>query len=325
MTGSPFNQALLERFARKPEGFAEFREESWNRFIRMGLPEKKGAFQYFPLSQLYGTSFETQTSSGAAGEENTLVFIDGEFRPDLVAPERAKRSRHSTLGRSAALLPQHPFPQAISAASQEKDPFALLNLSLHMRGAFVFIPPKALIKQPIRSIHYMSRPCFPRVQLFVGAKAQVEWISTVVQETRQPLWASLVFDAALDEGAKLHLTQTYSRRSGEFSFRRGEGRFKEAKFTSVSVHRGSRALRQDYKMHLIGPEAEVELSGLALLQNNLQSHVHVLMEHEAPHCTSRQHFKGVYAITASRASKERFMSTPKRRRPRPTSSTTICF
>lgn len=294
MTGSLFKEDLLERFTKKPAGFTELREQCWNRFVQMGLPEKKGAFQYFPLSQLYGTAFGNQTATCANCEENTLVFIDGEFKPELsrlselkdlvILPlEDAHRSYHGILSRRLSQI-----------AAEEKDPFALLNLSLHARGAFVFIPPKAVIEQPIRSVHYISRPCFPRLQLFVGARAEVKWISTVVQDSAQPLWASLVFDAALDEGAACHLTQNYTLDAESFLFDAVRATLKkQAKFTAVTVHRGSRALRQDYKMHLIGEEAEADLSGLALLQDHQQSHVHVRMEHEAPHCRSRQHFKGV--------------------------------
>ncbi len=294
MTGSPFNQTLLEKFSKKPEGFAEIRAKSWDRFIQMGLPEKKGAFQYFPLSQLYSAEILDQTSTGAACEENTLVFIDGEFKPELsrlgqlkdlvILPlEEAHRSYHGILSRR--------FTQV---SSEEKDPFALLNLALHSKGAFVFIPPKLAVKEPIRCIHYISRPCFPRVQLFVGARAEVQWISTVVQQTASPLWASVVTDVAVDEGAHCHLTQNYTINAESFLFDATRATLKkQAKFTAISVHRGSKALRQDYKMHLTGEEAEAQLLGLSLLQDNQQSHVHVLMEHEAPHCRSRQHFKTV--------------------------------
>ena len=294
MTGSPFNQALLERFAEKPEGFAEFRAQAWNRFVQMGLPEKKGTFQYFPLSSLYGAAYENHTSISLPCEENTLIFIDGEFKPELsrmkelrdlvILPlEEAQRSYHGILSRRLA-----------QNATEEKDPFALLNLSLHKKGVFVFIPPKAVIKKPIRSIHYVSRPCFPRLQLFVGARAEVQWISQVVQQTQQPVWASLVLDVALDEGAQCHVTQSYQVDPESFLFDAVRATLKkQAQFTAISVHKGAKALRQDYKMQLAGEEAEAHLYGLSQLQDNQQSHVHVHMEHQAPHCRSRQHFKGV--------------------------------
>ncbi len=294
MTGSPFNQDLLERFAQSPAGFIEERALSRDRFLRMGLPEKRGPFQYFPLSQLYGASFRNGSAVFRGCEENTLIFLDGEFKPELsrlsnlkdlvILPlEEAQRSYHSILSRRLS-----------QSASEEKDPFALLNLSLHNRGAFVFIPPNALIKNPIRAVHYISRPCFPRVQLFVGARARVEWISTVIQDAPQPLWSSLVFDAALDEGAEVHLTQNYTLSPESFLFDATRVALKkQARFTAVAVHKGSRALRQDYHLHLAGEEAAAELFGLSLLEDNRQAHVHVRMEHEAPHCRSRQHFKGV--------------------------------
>ena len=63
-----------------------------------------------------------------------------------------------------------------------------------------------------------------------------------------------------------------------------------SQFTSVSH---STAGKQTYTVSLNGEGASAELRGLLDLSGKEEGHVDVLMEHHAPHCRSRQHFKFV--------------------------------
>ena len=319
MTGSPFDQALLE--IKRPEGFAEFRAEELGPFYPNGPSRKKGAVR--PISPSLNSTaqrLDTRPPRSKAAKKTPSSSSTESSNRSSRASASSKTSSFCRWKRRSAPTTESSPEDLHTALSEEKDPFALLNsLAAHPRRFCVYST-RRRDQHPIRSVHYLSRPCFPRVQLFVGAKARVEWISTVVQGSPQPLWSSLVFDAALDEGAEVHLTESYTLSSESFLFDATRASLKkQAQFTAVTVHKGSRALRQDYHLHLLGEEAAADLSGLALLQDNQQAHVHVRMEHEAPTADRANTSKGSSGTTASRASKERSTSTRKRRRPRPTS------
>lgn len=61
----------------------------------------------------------------------------------------------------------------------------------------------------------------------------------------------------------------------------------------MSVNRGAKALRQDYRVDLVGEMADAKLSGLSLLSGLKQCSTNVLISHIAPHTTSMQLFKAV--------------------------------
>ena len=68
---------------------------------------------------------------------------------------------------------------------------------------------------------------------------------------------------------------------------------KNSSFHAFAVTNGSETVRTDYKVTLIGENAESSLNGLWMLQDKLEFHTHILFDHQAPNCRSRQLFKGV--------------------------------
>lgn len=78
---------------------------------------------------------------------------------------------------------------------------------------------------------------------------------------------------------------------------------RSARLKTVSIMGEREMERVDYKVSLMGAGAEASLYGLYTPHNSAQVHVNVLMEHQSPHTTSKQLFKGVLS-DASRASFE---------------------
>ena len=129
-----------------------------------------------------------------------------------------------------------------------------------------------------------------RVHIVAGAHAE----ATVVQETHgaQEVFSHVVTDVTLEEGAHLACVLQNERHGWSFSSLRGLVK-RSAHFESTSLSEGHAIAREDYKVTLAGENSEVLLQGLWVLDGQAQHHVHVLMEHTAPHCRSMQLFKGV--------------------------------
>jgi Fe-S cluster assembly protein SufD len=52
-------------------------------------------------------------------------------------------------------------------------------------------------------------------------------------------------------------------------------------------------VRNDYRVVIGGENAEASLNGVWMLGDRNESHMHVIVDHQAPHCRSMQLFKGV--------------------------------
>jgi Fe-S cluster assembly protein SufD len=291
----------------------ELRQLSWERFLELGLPKRGGgAFQYLPLSQFYAGSYALSVSCTLSKEEVApyiipesqnahVVFVNGHFQPHL--------SDLSGVHKQVVILPLQEAVRSYSgflqqrwtkSIKEEKNPFVLLNAALGQEGLFVFIPPKIQIDTPIQCL-YLNNPqeeatalFSPRVHLFVGASANVQWISTHACLQEHPFWFNGLLDCALEENAQLHHTVTTDLLESAWHFESIRATLKKhSQFKQVSVNRGAKSLRQDIRVSLLGEESEADLQGLWMLEKSRQSHTHILMEHLAPHCRSLQRFKGI--------------------------------
>ena len=68
---------------------------------------------------------------------------------------------------------------------------------------------------------------------------------------------------------------------------------RDSRLHFLSVSRGAKLARTSIKVQLLEENCEALLQGLNVLDLDLQKHTHVLVEHVAPCCRSRQHFKGI--------------------------------
>ncbi len=276
------------------------RQRFWNRFNELGLPKpKQEAFQYLPLRTL---SYPTEQ---AAEKKHTLkeieahllpdcsgriVFVDGFFDPDLSAlPEGCQLLPLDAAMKSYGLVLQNRFARTLK---EETDPFACLNGAFHGRGAFLYIQPGVEIDTPIQVLSLFTSEqdwMAERLQIFLGKAAKASLIQTFVGKGT----AVDLIDISLDAGAHLSITDsTHQIDPSAMLFRNIRAALKRDSFLSTfSYSEGAKVLRKSLQATLLEENSEVHFKGLDNLYGAQQAHTHILVEHKAPHCISRQHFK----------------------------------
>ncbi len=302
------NPFLTEKYQQLSSGgpLALVRQKAWERFLQMGLPQRKGStgFQYVPLHQLYEKTFQPCVALDIEQaafldaiypqcRESFLVFVDGVFRPDFsntqgIPTQIVMTSLEEAMPFYGSVLHGH----LIQQISQEKDAFALLNLSLHERGIFIYVPPELDITIPIQILHVVSQDAMPRIQVFVGAHSKVSFISNVAVRKPEKPWVNSVIDFFLEKGAAVHHVDFPGCQGLHFQATRAHLK-RESLLQTVNVVTEAQLVRNDYRVALCGEQARADLQGIWMLKGNGQAHTHVLMEHKAPHAHSMQCFKGV--------------------------------
>ncbi|MDR3623821.1 MAG: SufD family Fe-S cluster assembly protein [Chlamydiales bacterium] len=313
-----FLRSLHEHYANasKEDALQHFRARSWDRFLDLGLPKKrKESYQYVPLRTLYVTEFlgreqileelkveDIESHILSECRHSCIVFVDGKFDKSLSNMSSIKhnivwKALSDAFRTYGTFLNNH----LGKSLKEETDAFALLNMALSSGSAFIYIPPKIKIEVPIQILHVVTNKsplCFPRVQLFVGAFAEVSFVSKTVQEKDADVFLSGMYDFVVDEGAKVHYsTLDSSFKSWQFEFLRAQLK-KNSLFQAVSHTRGAKTFRQDFYVSLLGENSECALYGLWDLKKNQESHTNVFIEHVAPFCKSLQLFKGVLSDTS---------------------------
>lgn len=311
MQTDPFYKALEELYS-SLGSVSSSQAKAWERFQERKLPTKRSeAFTYMPLRMLYAAEFNSFTNTAVAKETidpfiypeskgSALVFVDGAFSLELSSLSNLPSSVAAMAlsiaekGTYAGFL-QRRFQQRMQ---EEDDPFALLTMALSREGAFVFIPPKVEIQAPIQCLFVTTRDhisSFPRLQVAVGAHARASFVTTSLHlGGEEGFFQSGLIDLSLDEASRVEhaLYMDLPKKAWGLMAIRASLK-KDSNIDCKNLSTGSKSVRQDYHFSLVGEGADAKISGLSWLEENHQSHVHVLIDHKAPHCTSHQFFKGV--------------------------------
>lgn len=274
------------------------RERFWQRFSKEGLPrQSQEAFQYLPLSKLAMpiappsepaadfSELEPHLLPGSAGR---IVFSDGYFSPELsLLPKGCILLSLGDAMKSYGFVLENRFAKALK---EETDPLAALNGAFHGRGAFVYLPPGLCLEQPIQIVSLFSSAQWmaQRLQLFLGKGAKATFIQTFAGKGT----AVELIDTVLDAGARLSIQDRSHLQEEAVFFRNLRASLKrDAHLSAFSFSEGSAIYRRSLSASLLEEGAEVHLKGLDNLSGSREAHTHVHVEHVAPHCLSRQHFK----------------------------------
>jgi len=320
-----FVSHLKDHFLKNLEGITPLqkaiREKAWNRFIQLGLPQKKDpGYQYFPLNQFYQESYELSDLTDIPEDQlasliypecnrSYIVFLNGQYVPQL-SDISALPEEVITLRLRDALNTYGSFLQGrlSRAIKEEIDPFATLNIALIQMGLFIYVPPKIIVDTPIQCIHLISndKPALfnPRIHFFLGRESKVKWIYEHHCVKDFEYFSNGVIDIALEDGAVFEQCGALNPCPHGWCFEATRVTLKrDSQFKSLTCTVGAKSVRQDFRVSLMGENASCDLKGISLLSNEKQSHVNVLVDHQAPNCQSNQHFKNVIN-KASRSSFE---------------------
>lgn len=185
-----------------------------------------------------------------------------------------------------------------SLSAQCSNPLVAVNSAFLSDGIVVNVPRGIVCDEVIRLVHLVTgdQATFPRTLIVVEEGASVTIVEELViigdREVQNPAVAEIVLapGAHCSYTRLIEATPTTQQLSAVFV--RAD---RDAQFRSFFMNTGGAVVRDEVYPTLVGAGAEVHVSGLALGQEKERVDTVVSMEHAAPHCQSRQLFKGIYA------------------------------
>lgn len=306
MTEEKHVSTLKERFeSLSSQSLKNLRSKSWERFEALGLPNRKNELWKYVKSRklLTPSSFAKETPQVdpsvfflPESSDSTLVFVNGSYSPSLSkVPQNVTAMELSKASTSFGAFLNNQWGHSLK---NDTDPYATLNGALHEEGLFLYIPPNKVIESPIHLLHIVSSPdsivTMPRTHVFVGAQSEASLITQTIAWNNEH-GVNQVLEFSIEEGANVSLYQMDSEQQASnwhLTAIRGQLK-KNSVFSSLSTTMGSATTRHDYRLTMLGENAEVSLEGLALLHHHTEAHTNVLIEHKAPNCRSNQLFKSV--------------------------------
>ncbi|APC19077.1 Fe-S cluster assembly protein SufD [Pseudomonas frederiksbergensis] len=229
-----------------------------------------------------------------------LVFVNGYFAAELSVleglPPGTQVCPFATLLSADNGVLESLFAHAFRSQPQA---FPALNAALAEDGAWVQIPAHTTVEAPIHLV-FLSAPgvtpqvAHPRVLVRVGAGSRAIVVESHVGSGDEVYLSNAVSEVVLDADAVLEYYTVQNESTAAFhvallSVRQAQG----SHFASHSFALGATLARQEVRVVLEGPGAEVALNGLYLPQGQQHLDNQTTIEHLAPRCTSRELYKGV--------------------------------
>lgn len=280
-------QAAIADFEAK--GFPTRRDEAWRNLDLSAL-----AKAHYPALHLPGQA-DAAALKAVLPQAHWLVFVDGHFSE--------AQSELAGLPKGVELRPLHHALERDETGisdylSDAGNPFAGLNTAFFEDGALVRLARGVVLERPL-AIAYLnsdraaSHAIYPRTLIVAEAGAQAAvaefhqgadaaYLSCPVTEIHLGANAQLQYYRLQQEGAQaLHFSRVCARLA------------RDARLSGLSFAVGARTARTDLVVDLTAEGAEADFDGLYLTSEGQFLDHHTWVSHLAPHCNSRQRFKGV--------------------------------
>jgi Fe-S cluster assembly protein SufD len=176
------------------------------------------------------------------------------------------------------------------------NPFPAMNASFMHDGVFVEVAPRAEIQNPIVIWNFSDRNKMssPRFVLHAGQESKVTVLEVFVSLGSDKHFTNSVSDFNLEEGARV--SHARFAQSAKDQAQIGATRIQQKRNSfceTYALSLGGALIRNNLEVKLQGEGAEVILDGLYAAEGQEQTDNFTSVEHQVPHTTSSQLYKGL--------------------------------
>ncbi|MGH8354307.1 MAG: Fe-S cluster assembly protein SufD [Pseudomonas sp.] len=317
---TPASAAFLARLEpranpRQPAWLQELRRAAFHWVAEQGFPTAKDeAWKYTRVAPILAIPFQPAAAGAsrrlsAASVERLagdyggprLVFVNGYFAAELSSLQRLPQgiqagSLAAQLRADGGAALEALFARAFRAQPQA---FTALNAALAEDGAFVQIPADTRVEAPIHLV-FLSDPgatplaAHPRALVLVGAGSRATLVESHAGTLAGVYLSNAVTEIVLEAGATLEHYKLQNESTAAFHVALlSVHQARDSRFAAHASALGGLLARQEVRIVLEGPGAQVALNGLYLPRGEQHLDNQTTIEHLAPRCTSRELYKGV--------------------------------
>ena len=184
-------------------------------------------------------------------------------------------------------------------ASYHNSGLASLNTAFLQSGVFLWIPKGVTVETPIQ-VTFLTDAAeadvatFPRLLVVAEENSSATLIETFVSTGEQQYFTNAIAEIVLKEGARLehYRMQRESVKAFHTSVTSASlGR--SSSYDTTSINLGAKLSRHDVSVVLDHEGAECWVDGLYLVGADQHADTHSVIDHQQPHCTSHQLYKGI--------------------------------
>ena len=294
-----------------PAWLKDLREGAIARFDALGFPTtKQEAWRFTNVAALTETAFDlahpasripqlAEIQPFLLGDGPRLVFVNGFLQRSLSTP-LSDGVRLDGLAQALVDTPDLVRQHLSKYAAFTDRPFAALNTAFVHDGAFVYVPAKVTIEEPIQLL-FLTTPvdgervvAHPRNLIVLEREARATVVETYASLEDGVYWTNAVTEVVVGDGARVDCYRV--QRESDQAYHVAVTDVHQGRDTTVNVHAvafGAALARHDLRGTLAGPGGYLILNGLYVLDGEQHADHHTAIDHAAPHCESHEYFNGV--------------------------------
>ena len=292
------------------------RESAFDRFREIGFPSvKEEEWKYTNVAPLTKIDFSPVTPHDSAvtaedvarlgcveAQNSQLVFVNGVLRKDL-----------SSLNELPSGVIAIDLAEAISTEQYQEqireyfargvdynvNGFVALNTAMLSGGAFIFIPRNTEIVKPLSCLFITEANAgnvvaFPRSLILAGENSRATLIESYASLGAGISFTDAVVEIALQDGSRLEHYKVQREGIENFHVATTSANLgTNASYDSTAINFGAQLSRHDVFVKMAHEGAECWVDGLYVVSSGQHTDTHSVIDHQQPHCTSHQLYKGI--------------------------------
>jgi Fe-S cluster assembly protein SufD len=272
-----------------------------------GLPtQRQEAWKYTGLNKLKALTFEP--SPAAAGAPATLpdadalaahrlVFVDGRYAPEhstvgALPHGVTLASLADILNTQPALLETH----LGKVTDLTRKPMAALNTAWIEDGLVLIVPRGVALEGNVEVVFLAGGEApvaHPRLLVDLGDNSEAVLIERHLGGAAGG-FANQVAEIALGNGASFRHYVLHAEPGASFAVETVAATVaRDASYRSFALNAGGGLVRREVEVQLRQPGASAQVDGAYLVDGERHSDTTILIDHQSPHCSSRQTQKGI--------------------------------
>lgn len=303
----------------KPAWLGRLRESAMDRFEQVGFPSvKEEDWKYTNVAPIARWDFEPIIGPGSVytpltaaeaarfncveTEASQVVFVNGLLRQDL-SSLAGLPAGVVAIDLAAAIVDENYREVVREHLARGVDynaaGFSALNTAMFSSGAFILIPKGVEIETPLHLLFISdsanaSPATFPRVLVVAEEHSRATMIESYVSANEGVYFTNAVVEIVLKDGARLEHYKIQRESAAAFHIAAthadlGPG----CSYDATTVNFGAQLSRHDIGIKMDHEGAECWVDGLYVVSTGQHTDTHSVIDHEQPHCTSHQLYKGI--------------------------------
>ena len=291
------------------------RKEALSLFEKTGFPPAKAEeYKYTNIARALEKNIGQHTGSASSEldadaikpflfhglEANQLVFINGQFKPEL--SQFTGNGKDIIIQELSEAYQQQPekIGEALNKyAKPESDPFIALNSAFTLNGLFLEVPANTVVDRPV-ILHFISdgskatTTSQPHNLFLLGRSAEVSVVEVFNSVGENPSFTNLVTEVEVQQNAKLQYFKLQTEQDNSLQVNTTQiYQQADSVATTTTVTLGGGMIRNNLSFTLDDTNIESNMYGLYYLHGNQHVDNHTVADHRKPHCQSNELYKGI--------------------------------